>query len=52
MRVGEEDIRGYGVGQEEKLPMDYAPRRIPLPAEYENTRSLRWRHTTSTPTIM
>ena len=35
VRVGEEDIRGYGVGQEEKLSMDYAPRRIPLPAEYE-----------------
>ena len=35
VRVGEEDIRGYGVRQEEKLSMDYAPRRIPLPAEYE-----------------
>ena len=35
VRVGEEDIRGYGVGQEKKLSMDYAPRKIPLPDEYE-----------------
>ena len=35
VRVGEEDVAAYGIGQEEKLPMDYAPRRIPLPAEYE-----------------
>ena len=35
VRVGEEDIRGYGVGQEKKLSMDYAPRRIPLSDEYE-----------------
>ncbi len=34
-RVGEDDVRGYGVGQEEKLSMDYAPRKIQLPAEYE-----------------
>ena len=33
--VGEEDVAAYGIGQEEKLPMDYAPRRIPVPAEYE-----------------
>ena len=35
VRVGEEDVAAYGIGQEEKLPMDYAPRRIPVPAEYE-----------------
>ncbi len=33
-RVGAEDIRGYGNGDEERLEMDYAPRRIALPAEY------------------
>lgn len=34
VRAGEEDIRGYGAG-EERLAMDYAPRRIALPENYE-----------------
>jgi len=34
VRVREENVRGYGSG-EEKLDMDYAPRRIEVPAEYE-----------------
>lgn len=34
VKVAEEDIRGYGDGREEKLSMDYAPRKIELPAEY------------------
>lgn len=34
VKVGEEDIRGYGVGEEDKLDMEYAPRRIPQPKEY------------------
>ena len=34
VRVREENVRGYGSG-EEKLAMDYAPRRIEVPAEYE-----------------
>ena len=33
VRVREEDVRGYGTG-EERLSMDYAPRRIVVPAEY------------------
>ena len=37
VRGGEEDIRGYGVGQEKKLSMDYAPRKIPLPDEYSDS---------------
>lgn len=34
VRAGEDQIRGYGP-LEERIPMDYAPRRIALPAEYE-----------------
>lgn len=34
VRVREEDVRGYGDG-EEKLAMDYAPRRISVPKDYE-----------------
>ncbi len=34
VRVGEDKIRGYG-GVEERIPMEYAPRHIALPAEYE-----------------
>lgn len=34
VRVTEADIRGYGA-MEERLSMDYAPRRILIPAEYE-----------------
>ncbi|MEI3186903.1 MAG: acyl-[acyl-carrier-protein] thioesterase, partial [Lachnospiraceae bacterium] len=29
------DIRGYGVGSEEKLDMEYAPRRIKIPEEHQ-----------------
>ncbi len=33
VRAGEDQVRGYGeLG--ERIPMDYAPRHIPLPAEY------------------
>lgn len=35
VRAEAKDIRGYGDGSEEKLAMDYAPRRISLPEEYE-----------------
>lgn len=35
VKVQPEDIRGYGTGNEERLAMEYAPRRIALPAEYE-----------------
>ncbi|NBH70957.1 acyl-[acyl-carrier-protein] thioesterase [Clostridiaceae bacterium] len=34
VKVGEEDIRGYKTGEEEKLDMEYAPRRISLPEAY------------------
>ena len=30
-----EDIRGYGAGEDEKLDMEYAPRHILMPSEYE-----------------
>lgn len=35
VRAEEKDILRYGMGQEPKLEMDYAPRKIILPAEYE-----------------
>lgn len=35
VKVQEHDIRGYGTGEEKKLEMDYAPRRIVVPKEYE-----------------
>lgn len=35
VRVGEEDVRGYGTAGDAKLDMEYAPRRIALPSEYE-----------------
>ena len=35
VKVQEKDIRGYGTGEQEKLEMEYAPRRITVPAEYE-----------------
>ena len=31
VRAQESDIRGYGSGEEKRLEMDYAPRRIPVP---------------------
>ena len=34
VRVGEEDVRGYRTGEEEKLEMDYAPRRIEVPETF------------------
>lgn len=39
IRAGEDQIRGYG-GLEERIPMDYAPRRIALPEEYEEGRPI------------
>ena len=36
-RVQEGDIRGYGVGSEAKLDMEYAPRRIEIPKEYRES---------------
>lgn len=39
IRAGEDQIRGYG-GLEERIPMDYAPRRITLPGEYEEGRPI------------
>lgn len=35
VKVQEHDIRGYGTGEEKKLDMEYAPRRIALPNTYE-----------------
>ena len=35
VRVEEEDVRAYGTGAEGKLDMEYAPRRIMIPKEYE-----------------
>lgn len=35
VRVGEKDVRGYGTAGDTKLDMEYAPRRIALPSEYE-----------------
>lgn len=35
VKVQEHDIRGYGTGDERKLDMEYAPRRIVLPDIYE-----------------
>lgn len=35
VKVQEQDIRGYGAGEEEKLDMEYAPRRIALPESWE-----------------
>ncbi|MBT9775745.1 acyl-[acyl-carrier-protein] thioesterase [Clostridium sp. MCC353] len=35
VKVLEKDIRGYGTGEEKKLEMDYAPRRIAVPKECE-----------------
>ena len=35
VKVQEHDIRGYGTGEEKKLEMEYAPRRIVLPTAYE-----------------
>lgn len=35
VRVTAEDVRGYGSSGDEKLDMEYAPRRIALPAGYE-----------------
>lgn len=34
VRVGENDVRGYGAAGDKKLEMEYAPRRITLPAQY------------------
>lgn len=35
VKVKEENIRGYGRGDEKRLEMEYAPRKITVPAEYE-----------------
>jgi len=35
VKVQENDVRGYGTGEEKKLDMDYAPRRIAVPSECE-----------------
>lgn len=37
VRVGEQDVRGYGAAGDTKLEMEYAPRRIALPPEYRET---------------
>lgn len=36
VKVTEKDIRGYGDGSEKRLEMDYAPRKIAVPKEYES----------------
>ena len=35
VRVSEEDVRGYGTGEEGKLEMEYAPRRIAVPGNFK-----------------
>lgn len=40
VKVREEDIRGYGTGNEKKLEMEYAPRRIALPEAYEEGKPI------------
>lgn len=35
VRVGEQDVRGYGAAGDKKLDMEYAPRRIVLPQQYD-----------------
>lgn len=35
VKAEKEDIRGYGTGEDEKLDMEYAPRHILVPQEYE-----------------
>ncbi len=37
VKIEPEDLRGYGNGNEERLSMDYASRKIQLPEEYEET---------------
>ncbi len=34
VRAGAGDIRGYGTGEEKRLDMEYADRKIPVPSEY------------------
>ncbi|MCI8660380.1 MAG: acyl-[acyl-carrier-protein] thioesterase [Lachnospiraceae bacterium] len=41
VKAEEEDIRGYGAGEDEKLDMEYAPRRILIPKEYEEGEPIR-----------
>ena len=40
VKVEERDIRGYQAGKEEKLDMEYAPRRIGLPEVYQTGRAV------------
>lgn len=40
VRVGPEDIRGYGTGDEEKLDMEYAGRKIVPPAVYQTMEKI------------
>lgn len=35
VKIKPEDIRGYGAGRKKQLEMDYAPRKIEMPAEYD-----------------
>lgn len=35
VKVQEDDIRGYGNGDEKRLQMEYAPRKIAVPSDYE-----------------
>lgn len=35
VKIEPEDVRGYGVGREKALTMEYAPRKIQVPAEYD-----------------
>lgn len=40
VRVGEEDVRGYRTGEEQRLDMDYAPRRIAVPDDYVTAEAI------------
>lgn len=40
VKVTADDIRGYETGEQQKLDMDYAPRRIVLPGEYQEAEPI------------
>ena len=52
VRVGEEDIRGYGVGQEKSFLWTMRREEFRFRMSMRNFRPLRWRHTTLIPTTM
>ncbi len=39
-RISPEDVRGYGTGDEKKLDMEYAARKIPVPEAYQTAKEI------------